>query len=243
MLIYPAIDLKDGQAVRLLHGEFEKVTVYDDDPFTRLDAFEKAGAEWVHVVDLDGARLGAPQQHSLIANLAAAAEAHIQTGGGVRERDDVERLLDTGAARVVIGSTAVFRPKEVRAWIERFDVARVCLALDVRPREGGGWNVAVRGWKEDSGVTLTEAFDFYPPGAVKHVLITDVSRDGALTGPNVELMREVVRLRPDLQIQASGGVSGLGDLKPLREAGAAGVIIGRALYEEKFTLEEAIDAG
>ncbi len=97
MLIYPAIDLKDGQAVRLLHGEFEKVTVYDDDPFTRLDAFEKAGAEWVHVVDLDGARLGAPQQHSLVANLAAAAEAYIQTGGGVRERDDVERLLDTGA--------------------------------------------------------------------------------------------------------------------------------------------------
>ncbi len=103
--------------------------------------------------------------------------------------------------------------------------------------------MAVRGWKEDSGVTLTEAFGFYPPGAVKHVLITDVSRDGALTGPNIELMREVVRLRPDLQIQASGGVSGLGDLKPLRDAGAAGVIIGRALYEGKFTLTEAIDAG
>ena len=243
MLIYPAIDLKDGKAVRLLHGEFEKVTVYDDDPFTRLDTFEAAGAQWVHVVDLDGARAGSPQQHHLVANLAAAAEASIQTGGGVRERDDVERLLDTGAERVVIGSTAVERPDEVRGWIERFDPARVCLALDVRPRENGGWNVAVRGWKEDSGVSLTEALDFYPPGSVKHVLITDVSRDGALSGPNIELMRVVTRLRPDLQIQASGGVSGLSDLKPLKEAGAAGVIIGRALYEGKFTLAEAIHAG
>src|SRR5215469_15813961 len=122
-----------------MHGNFDQATLYQDDPFAQLAVFEEAGTTWLHVVDLDGAKAGKPVQHNLIGNLAAAATAHIQTGGGVRERDDVESLLDVGAARVVIGSAAVQRPADVRRWIEKFDPERVCLALDVRAREGGGW--------------------------------------------------------------------------------------------------------
>ncbi len=243
MLIYPAIDLKGGQCVRLMHGRFDQVTVYDDDPFQRLAAFEAEGAAWVHVVDLDGAKAGSPQQHELIGRLSGAGRARIQTGGGVRDRAHVERLIKAGAARVVVGSAAVERPAEVRDWIREFGIQRVCLAMDVRGREGGGWEIAVRGWTEGSGLSLTEALALYPEGAARHVLITDVSRDGALTGPNVPLLSEIVSLRPDLRIQASGGVAELADLVTLREAGAAGAIVGRAIYEGKFTVKEALDAG
>jgi phosphoribosylformimino-5-aminoimidazole carboxamide ribotide isomerase len=243
VLIYPAIDLKDGHCVRLMHGDFDRATLYQDDPFEQLAVFEEAGTTWLHVVDLDGAKVGKPVQHGLIGNLAAAATAHIQTGGGVRERDDVESLLDVGAARVVIGSAAVQRPADVRRWIEKFDPDRVCLALDVRTREDGGWEVTVRGWQEGSGLTLERALDLYPEGTARHVLITDVSRDGAMTGPNVELLSRIVEMRPDLRIQASGGVAAISDLHKLREIGAAGAIVGRALYEGKFTLDEALGAG
>ena len=243
MLIYPAIDLKDGCCVRLMHGRFDQVTVYDDDPFARLAAFAAAGTEWTHIVDLDGAKNGAPAQHGLIGRLASSTSVRIQAGGGVRARAHVEALLDAGARRVVVGSAAVERPEEVRAWIAEFGVERVCLALDVRPSATHGWEIAVRGWTEGAGLALADALSLYPAGAARHVLITDVSRDGALVGPNIELMREVTTLRPDLQVQASGGVSALADLAAARDAGAAGVIVGRALYEAKFTLAEALDAG
>jgi phosphoribosylformimino-5-aminoimidazole carboxamide ribotide isomerase len=242
VLIYPAIDLKDGQCVRLMQGRFDAVTVYDDDPFKRLAAFREAGAAWTHIVDLDGALAGEPAQHELIGRLAATSGAKIQTGGGVRARADVERLLAAGASRVVVGSAAVQRPDEVRQWIATVGVEQVCLALDVRASDKG-WEVALRGWTEGSGMTLAQALALYPVGGVRHVLITDVSRDGALTGPNLALLSETVALRPDLAIQASGGVAELTDLKALKKTGAAGTIVGRALYEGKFTLQEALSAG
>jgi phosphoribosylformimino-5-aminoimidazole carboxamide ribotide isomerase len=238
MLIYPAIDLQAGRCVRLMHGRFDQATVYDDDPFARLAAFAAAGTEWTHVVDLDGARAGEAVQHALVAALATALPVKLQAGGGVRSAADVERLLSAGAARVVVGSAAVQRPQEVQDWLVRFGAERLCLALDVRDGV-----VAVNGWAEASDVTLAEAFDLYPRGMARHVLITDVSRDGALQGPNLELLREAVALRPDLDIQASGGVASLVDLEAIRAAGAAGAIVGRALYERRFTLEEALDAG
>ncbi len=242
MLIYPAIDLKDGQCVRLLHGKFDAVTVYDDDPIKRLRTFEAQGAEWVHIVDLDGAKAGSPQQHELIGRMAHKAFARIQTGGGVRQFADIERLIAAGAARVVVGSAAVERPEEVRKWIETAGPGRVCLALDVKPTVIGGWEIAVRGWQDGAGVSLIDALNFYPVGTVRHVLITDVSRDGALTGPNFALINEMQALRPDIMIQASGGVAELADLTKLQDAGVAGCIVGRAIYEGKFTLPEAIDA-
>ena len=238
MLIIPAVDLKDGVCVRLMQGRFDDVTRYGD-PFAQLRAFEVAGATWVHIVDLDGARLGRPAQHELIARLASETSLRVQCGGGVRSRAHVEALLEAGVARVVIGSAAVSNAADVRTWIDSFGVDRLCVALDVR-REANDWRVAIQGWAVGSGVTLSEALAAYPPGDLSHVLVTDVSRDGALSGPNAELMRDIRRQRPDLQLQASGGVSNLDDLSLLRATGASAAIVGRALYEGHFALEDAL---
>jgi phosphoribosylformimino-5-aminoimidazole carboxamide ribotide isomerase len=238
MLIIPAIDLKEGVCVRLMQGRFDDVTDYGD-PFVRLRSFADAGATWVHIVDLDGARLGRPAQHDLIARLAGETGLKVQCGGGVRSREHVETLLSAGVARVVIGSAVVREPKNVRSWIEEFGVEKICAALDVR-RDADDWEVVIHGWTAGAGVSLGGAFAEFPPNALAHILVTDVSRDGALTGPNVSLMQEIQRLRPDLTLQASGGVSSLNDLRTLRAAGAGAAIVGRALYERCFTLEAAL---
>lgn len=242
MLIYPAIDLKGGVCVRLLRGRFDQVTAYDDDPFARLKAFADSGAEWVHIVDLDGARDGRPAQHELIGRLAASTPVRIQTGGGVRERADVEALLAAGAARVVVGSAAVRRPQAVREWIEALGPDNICVALDCRP-DAGAFRIVADGWASDTPFSLKAALDLYPQGTLRHVLVTDVSRDGAMAGPNLELMAWLTAERPDLQVQASGGVRDQADIEALKPAGAAGVIIGKAIYEGRIVLEEAIDAG
>lgn len=238
MLIYPAIDLMGGRCVRLALGDFNAATEYGD-PLVQIVAFAEAGARWAHVVDLDGAKAGKPVQHDLIGRLARETDVRVQCGGGVRERAHVEALLDAGAARVVVGSAALRRPDEVRGWIRDFGAERICCAFDVR-RSGETFEVAVEGWTKGGGVALTEALALYPPGSARHVLATDISRDGVLTGANVELVRQICAARPDFDVQASGGVAGLADLSPLREAGAAGVIIGRALYERHFSLEDAL---
>ncbi|MGE0740229.1 MAG: 1-(5-phosphoribosyl)-5-[(5-phosphoribosylamino)methylideneamino] imidazole-4-carboxamide isomerase [Hyphomonadaceae bacterium] len=238
MLIYPAIDLQEGVCVRLALGRFEDATQYGD-PFAQLADFERGGASWTHIVDLDGAKAREPRQHDLIARLARATKMRIQSGGGVRDRAHVEALLAAGVARVVVGSAAVRRPKDVRTWIESFGVERICCAFDVRPR-GEDFEVATEGWTAGSGAGLLEALALYPAGALRHVLVTDISRDGILAGPNLALIELLRSARPDLDVQASGGVAGLGDLPALRARGAAGVIIGRALYERKFSLEDAL---
>ena len=242
MLIYPAIDLRAGECVRLLHGRFDAVTRYDADPLARLAAFEAAGAEWVHIVDLDGAEAGEPRQYELIARMAAAGGVRIQTGGGVRKEEDVARLLDAGAERVVVGSLAVRRPDTVIEWLNRFGADRVTLALDVRMIDGAPV-VATDGWTKGSGLSLWQALHRLSTGRPRHMLVTEISRDGALTGPDLELAREIVRRQPDLAYQASGGVASLADLTALKAAGATGAIVGRALYEGRFTLEEALGAG
>ncbi len=242
MLIYPAIDLRAGECVRLLHGRFDAVTRYDADPLARLAAFEAAGAEWVHIVDLDGAQAGEPRQHDLITRMASASRVRIQTGGGVRKEGDVRRLLDAGADRVVVGSLAVRKPDTVIEWLDRFGADRLTLALDVRRVEGAPM-VATDGWTRGSGLSLWQALHRLSAGRPRHVLVTEISRDGALEGPDLDLAAEIVRLQPDLAYQASGGVASLADLTALKEAGATGAIVGRALYEGRFTLEEALRAG
>lgn len=242
MLIIPAVDLRGGVCVRLLQGRFDAVTTYDADPRARLEAFAEAGATWVHIVDLDGAEAGAARQHALIGELARATGLKVQAGGGVRSRNDVQRLLEAGAARVVVGSAAVRRPDAVVGWLREFGRERITLALDVRT-EGPEPEVATHGWTEASGVTVWGALDCLAGGGPRHLLVTDVARDGALSGPNLPLMREVVARRPELALQASGGVSSLADLADLKAAGAAAAIVGKALYEGVFTLEEALDAG
>ncbi|HEY0599932.1 1-(5-phosphoribosyl)-5-[(5-phosphoribosylamino)methylideneamino] imidazole-4-carboxamide isomerase [Brevundimonas sp.] len=241
MIVYPAIDLRDGVCVRLMHGRFDAVTRYDAAPAARLAAFAADGAVWAHIVDLDGAEAGRAVQHALIGELAAAVDIRIQSGGGVRSADDVQRLLDAGVGRVVVGSLAVSDPTTVRGWLDRFGADRLTLAIDVKA-DGDRWIPALKGWTEAAAIDLWAALDRYPPGTARHLLVTDVGRDGALTGPNLDLLGELVRRRPDLRVQASGGVSSLADLAAARAAGCDGAIVGRALYEGRFTVAEALAA-
>ena len=240
MIIYPAMDLMDGRCVRLSQGRFDDATSYLLDPAEAVLAFEKAGAEWAHVVDLDGAREGGPRQHGLIADIALSVSIALQVAGGFREEEQFARMFDAGVDRVVIGSLAVRDPARTHDLFARFGGARIALALDVRVEDGRPL-VATGGWTQTSGEDLWTLAASYPEA--RHMLVTDISRDGMMAGPNVELITECARRFPDLQVQASGGVSSLGDLRKLKAAGAAGAIVGKALWEQRIDLAEAIDAG
>lgn len=236
MILYPAMDLMGGRVVRLAQGRFEDATTYPADPSEALSGFAEAGAEWAHVVDLDGARAGAPMQHDLIASLAGHAPLRLQVAGGFRTREQIARMFDSGVARVVIGSLAVKQPELVRAFIEEYGGDRITLSLDVRLTEGTPF-VATAGWTEDSGRSLWDVASLFPEA--RHLLLTDIGRDGMLAGPNFELLEEAGRRLPHLAIQASGGVSSLADLRRLRTAGA---IVGKALWEGRIDLAEAVRA-
>ena len=239
MIVYPAIDLRSGVAVRLMHGRFDQVTAYDDKPAARLAGFVASGALWAHIVDLDGAEAGRAVQHALIGELAGAIDIRIQSGGGVRSAEDVQALLDAGVSRVVVGSLAVTAPDTVAGWLERFGPERLTLAIDVRA-DGDRWVPSLKGWTQAADIDLWAALDRYPAGTAQHLLVTDVGRDGALTGPNLELLTEIMLRRPDLRVQASGGVSSLEDLRAARAIGCDGAIVGRAIYEGRFTVDEAV---
>lgn len=236
MILYPAVDLMGGRVVRLAQGRFENATVYVTDPADALSAFAAAGAEWAHIVDLDGARAREPVQHEAIAGLARAAALKLQVAGGFRTRDQIARMLDSGVRRVVVGSLAVDRPDLVRAFFEEFGHDRITLSLDVR-LVAGVPVVATAGWTEDSGRSLWDVAALYP--RARHLLLTDIGRDGMLAGPNFDLLDEAAGRLPHLAIQASGGISSLDDLRRLRTAGA---IIGKALWEGRIGLAEALDA-
>ncbi len=242
MIVYPAIDLRAGVCVRLMHGRFDQVTEYDAVPAARLAAFVAEGATWVHIVDLDGAEAGRAMQHALIGELAGSLAVNIQSGGGVRTLSDVRSLLDAGVSRVVVGSQAVTQPDVVSAWLAEFGSDRLTLAFDVRVGDDGVPVPSLKGWTEAAGIDLWAALDRYPAGTLEHVLITDVGRDGALTGPNLELLAEVILRRPDLKVQASGGVSSLADLLAANAIGCDGAIVGRAIYEGRFSAAQAIEA-
>lgn len=241
MIIYPAIDLQNGFAVRLLQGDFDQVTRYDDDPASRLATFAAEGAKWVHIVDLDGAKAGAARQYELIGEMARAVDVNIQCGGGVRSEDDIKRLLDAGVKRVVVGSLAVTDSDQVLAWLDQFGPEAITLALDVK-YEDDTPVPALKGWTQSAGVDLWTVLNRYPSSLLRHVLMTDVGRDGALTGVNLELLSDALERRPELKIQASGGVASLKDLTLAKTIGCHGAITGRAIYEGKFTVAEALKA-
>lgn len=234
MIVYPAMDLMGGRVVRLRQGRFEDSTTYPADPAQALDRFADAGAEWAHVVDLDGARAGTPVQHELIKTLAASATLKLQVGGGIRARDQLARLLDAGVERVVVGSVAVRQPDLLHAWLEEFGPHRLVLSLDVRVADGAPL-VALSGWSEQSALSLWDVAALHP--GIVHLLLTDIGRDGMLAGPNHALLDETIDRLPDQRIQASGGVASLTDLERLRTDGA---IIGKALWEGRIALEEAL---
>ncbi|HEY0767848.1 MAG TPA: 1-(5-phosphoribosyl)-5-[(5-phosphoribosylamino)methylideneamino] imidazole-4-carboxamide isomerase [Steroidobacteraceae bacterium] len=238
MLLIPAIDLRAGRCVRLYQGDFSAETRYAAHPQELLARYRAHGAPWLHVVDLDGAQIGTFRNRRLIVDLAAAGRMHLQVGGGVRSGKAIGELLDVGIARVVVGSAAVQRPQDVAAWLKRFGAERLCLAFDVVLDATGEPRVRTHGWTEDSGVSLWSALGRYDAGSLRHVLCTDIARDGALLGPNLELYRAALKRFPNLHWQASGGVRDAADLVALARVGVAAAVSGKALLEERISLEE-----
>ncbi len=237
MILLPAIDLIDGRCVRLAQGDFDRETSYSDDPAAALEDFAAHGAEEAHLVDLDGARAGEPRQHDLFVTLARSGTIPMQVAGGFRTADQVARVIDAGVARVVIGSLALTDAPAFRAMLARFGPERLTLALDVN-LEGGRAIVATHGWERGSGRTLDDVLGDFP--GVRHLLVTDIARDGMLTGPNLDLMRTIAIRYPYIDLQASGGVSTLADLAALGANRAARVIVGKAIWEGRFTVGEGV---
>ena len=238
MLLMPAIDLRGGRCVRLYQGDFAGETRYDCSPRELLARYRALGASWVHVVDLDGARDGLLAHRELILDLAAQRGVRLQVGGGIRSAAVIAELLASGIERVVIGSAAVERPDEVLGWLGRFGAERICLALDVRCEPRGEPRVRTRGWQAGTASSLWQALAAYPQAAGRHVLCTDIERDGALAGPNLDLYRDAVERCPGLAWQASGGVRHAADLQALARIGVAAAVSGKALLEERIQPEE-----
>ncbi|MBO8134830.1 1-(5-phosphoribosyl)-5-[(5-phosphoribosylamino)methylideneamino]imidazole-4-carboxamide isomerase [Dickeya fangzhongdai] len=239
-MIIPALDLIDGQVVRLHQGDYGQQRQYGSDPLPRLQDYQQQGAQVLHLVDLTGAKDPAARQIPLLKTLLAGVSVPVQVGGGIRTEQDVDALLAAGASRVVIGSTAVKQPEQVQQWFTRYGADALVLALDVRIDADGVKNIAISGWQENSGITLEQTVERYLPFGLKHVLCTDISRDGTLQGSNVELYREISARYPQVAFQASGGIGSLADITALRGSGVQGVIVGRALLEGKFNVTEAI---
>ncbi|WP_318446275.1 1-(5-phosphoribosyl)-5-[(5-phosphoribosylamino)methylideneamino]imidazole-4-carboxamide isomerase [Photobacterium leiognathi] len=238
-MIIPALDLIEGQVVRLFQGDYGQVTEYKVDPAEQFNLYHQAGANWLHLVDLTGAKDTQARQLSLIERLLKSTPANVQIGGGVRTEQDVADLLNAGAKRVVIGSTAVKQPEMVKGWMEKYGAEHIVLALDINIDDDGNRIVAVSGWQEDSGVTIEALLNDFLKVGLKHVLCTDISRDGTLAGSNVELYVDLCRQYPQVQFQSSGGIGSLDDIAALKGSGVAGVIVGRALLDGKFTAEQA----
>lgn len=240
MELFPAIDLRGGRCVRLYQGDYGRETVYGSDPVAVADGFRAAGARWIHVVDLDAARTGVPENRAAVAAVAGAVHpsVRVQAGGGVRDHAAAEALAAAGVARVVLGTAALERPELVRDLAARMPVA---VGLDVRGRE-----VAVRGWTEGSGQDVVDVLHRFEDAGVDAVIVTQIARDGTLEGPDLEGLALVLESTA-IDVVASGGVGALSHLEALASLSAggrtlAGVIVGRALYEQKFTVEEALAA-
>ena len=241
MILYPAIDLIDSQCVRLHQGAYDQKTIYESDPFKILDAFYAAGATWVHVVDLDGARDASKRQVKLIEKMIEHSPLNIQTGGGIRSKIDVQDLIALGAARVIVGSLAVSAPDVMVDLLTHY-APKICLACDVRFLEDTQeWRIATHGWEENSAVPLHDLIARYTPHGLRHILCTDIGRDGTMSGFNADLYALLHQQFPDLNIIASGGFRAANDLDAVQSV-CGGAILGKALYEKQVCLDDLIKA-
>jgi phosphoribosylformimino-5-aminoimidazole carboxamide ribotide isomerase len=239
-MIIPAIDLIEGQVVRLYQGDYAQKTQYQQTPIDVVHQYADQGAQWLHIVDLTGAKDTSARQLDLIHSMVKTNLMQFQVGGGIRSQEDVEQLLDIGVSRVVIGSLAVKEPERVKNWVTQYGSERIVLALDININQEGQKCVATHGWQEDSGVTIESVLNDFSSVNIKHVLCTDISKDGTLQGPNQSLYKELADTYPNIAWQASGGIGNLNDILQLKPSQVKGVILGRALLEGKFTVEEAI---
>jgi len=239
-MIFPAIDLMDGGCVRLYKGDFNQRTDYETTPMDVAKSYAAAGAEWIHIVDLDGAKNGKTEQAELIIQIAQKSGLKVQTGGGLRDLSQIQRLLTGGVERAVIGSLAVTNPQMVKFWINEVGQNKICVALDINVGEDGQPYPATRGWTETGSRTLWDVLDDYMGTGLSTILVTDISKDGVLGGANVALYKKILTDYPTLNLITSGGVGTLAHVKALKALNPYGVIIGKALYENNFTLEDAI---
>lgn len=238
--VIPAIDVRNGRVVRLNQGDYERQTIYGDSPIEAIREYANDGAVLLHLVDLDAARIGHYTLSALVAQIREQTPLLVQTGGGVRSKADVDAILKAGAERVVVGTLAVREPELVTTWLKTFGPDHITLALDAREDDQGEWRLPIKGWTEVTKRTLEELLTIYADAGLRHVLCTDISRDGMLSGFNIDLYRKVAADFPTLQLQASGGVRSLEDIRAARDAGATGAILGRALLEKRFTLKDAL---
>lgn len=239
-VLYPAIDVRGGRVVRLRQGDYAQETRYADDPLAVAERYAQAGARWLHLVDLDAARAGGYTLSPLLSAIKSATSLQVQTGGGVRGEADLQSILEAGADRVVVGSLSVREPARVRGWLRSFGSAHITVALDARESADGRWQLPTAGWTEDSGVELGTLLSDYLAAGLKHLLCTDITRDGMLSGPNLALYRRILDLAPQVQLQASGGVRDVADVVDARQAGCAGAVLGKALLDGRFELADAI---
>jgi|TARA_R100000541_G_scaffold3123_1_gene10235 phosphoribosylformimino-5-aminoimidazole carboxamide ribotide isomerase len=236
MILYPAIDLKDGQAVRLVHGDMEKSTVFNDDPAAQAREFVDAGCTWLHLVDLNGAFAGTPVNAAPVEAILKSCNVPAQLGGGIRDMATIEAWLDKGLARVILGTVAVENPALVREAARAFP-GKVAVGIDAR-----NGRVATKGWAEETDVMVTDLAKSFEDAGVAALIYTDIMRDGAMGGPNIDATAALARA-VNIPVIASGGVSSLADLEALKETGViSGAISGRALYDGAIDLSEALKA-
>lgn len=231
--VIPAIDLSEGKCVRLSQGDFDRMTVYGEDPLKVALEFEAVGVRSLHVVDLDGARIGSPQNISVLKSLRENTNLRIDFGGGLRKRTDLEEAFSAGADQVTVGSFAAREPDRFMGWIRAYGPERFILGADARQGR-----IAVSGWQEATDLSLVEFIARFREEGIRDVLCTAIERDGMLNGPETNLYKELMTTFPDIRLIASGGVSSLEDLDKLQEAGIPAVVVGKAIYENRIGLED-----
>jgi phosphoribosylformimino-5-aminoimidazole carboxamide ribotide isomerase len=233
MRIIPAIDIIDGKCVRLTQGDYAQKKIYNENVLEVAKSFEDAGLNYLHVVDLDGAKAGKVVNWKVLEDISSCTKLKIDFGGGIKTDLEIERLFQIGVKQVNLGSIAVKNPEKVKSWIDRFGSGKIILSADVKNEM-----IAISGWQEDSKVSISELITEYVKMGLSYVTCTDISTDGMLSGPNLLLYQKLLNLFPGINLIASGGVSSVDDLHNLKESGVDGVIIGKAIYEGKVTLSQ-----
>ena len=233
MRIIPAIDIIDGKCVRLVQGDYTQKTVYNENPLEVARSFENAGLTHLHLVDLDGAKVGKVVSWDVVEKITSGTSLKVDFGGGIKTTAEIERLLNIGISQVNLGSIAVREPEKITGWIKQFGEDSIILSADVKNEM-----ISIDGWQQDSTITIVAFLRDYIQRGIKHVTCTDIGTDGMLTGPNIELYKKILLSFPQLHLIASGGVSSLDDLHELKLIGADGVIVGKAIYEGRISLDE-----
>ena len=236
MRIIPAIDIIDGKCVRLVQGDYTQKTIYNENPLEVAKSFEDAGLTHLHLVDLDGAKAGKVISWKVVEKITSGTSLKVDFGGGIKTTEEVERLLNLGVSQVNLGSIAVRNPEKISEWIQQFGQDSIILSADVKNEM-----ISIDGWQQNSAINIVAFLRDYIQRGIKHVTCTDIGTDGMLTGPNIELYKKILLSFPQLHLIASGGVSSIEDLHELKQIGADGVIVGKAIYEGKISLEDLKD--